>query len=78
MMGTMESSSVLVALEELEKWRTRKNRLEKELRELRQRRTQLHAELERAKREVAALKDVLFEPREPSSTAYRQPPFQQG
>ncbi len=74
----MESSSVLVALEELEKWRSRKDRLEKELEDLRQQRGELIAELERAKREVAALKDVLFRAAEPSTTAYRQPPFQLG
>ncbi len=74
----MESSSVLVALEELEKWRSRRERLQQELEELRTQREELLADLERAKKEVASLKDALFKPTEPSTTAYRQPPFQIG
>lgn len=71
----MESSSVLVAIEELEKWRSRRERLERELEELRGRREEMLTDLERAKKEVASLKDALFKPTEPSTTAYRQPPF---
>ncbi len=74
----MESSSVLVALEELERWRSRRARLEEELVDLRKRRAEIQAKLEKTKREVASLKDVLFKPTETSETTFRQPPFRIG
>ncbi len=74
----MEASNVLVVLEESERWRSRKARLEKELIELRRRRWTLRAELEKVKRELTAIEEALFEPPETATDTYAFPPFQPG
>jgi predicted nucleic acid-binding Zn-ribbon protein len=74
----MEPSNVLIALEEWEKWRSRKTRLERELAELRRRREELRAELDRVKKEMATIEAVLLEPTERPVDAYSLPPFHLG
>ncbi|MCJ2520887.1 MAG: hypothetical protein LN412_08120 [Candidatus Thermoplasmatota archaeon] len=74
----MESSNVLVALEEWERWRSRKAKLERELRDLRQQRKVLHAKLESVKRELGFIEEALFEPLETSMDASALSLFQAG
>lgn len=74
----MEPSSVLIALEEREKWRSRKAQIEERLRDLRRRRDLLREELERVRRELSAIEDALFEPGERAIDVYSLPPFQMG
>ncbi len=74
----MESSNILVALEELEKWRARKARIESELVDLRRRRSVLRGELEKVKRELAVIEEALFEPPETSADVTTFPPFEPG
>lgn len=71
----METSRILVALEELERWHSRRDRLQGELQVLRERRRELREELERVKEEVAGLREVLFQPGETESAARGEPPF---
>lgn len=74
----MESSNVLTALEELERWRSRKARLEERLAELQSRREALRTELERVKKELSAIDDALLEPHQSPRYLYTLPPFQGG
>lgn len=78
MVTGMEPSNVLVALEEWERWRSRKAKLERELRDLRRQRKVLHAKLESVKRELGVIEEALFEPLETSMDASALPPFQAG
>ncbi|MFQ5837628.1 MAG: hypothetical protein ACE5HJ_02455 [Thermoplasmata archaeon] len=74
----MEPSNVLIVLEEWEKWRSRKTRLEGELENLRKKREALRADLESVKKELASIEDVLFEHGERPIDAYTLPPFHLG
>lgn len=74
----MEPSNVLIALEEWEKWRSRKARLERDLAELRRRREEIEEELERVKREMATIEAALMEPADRPVDAYNLPPFHLG
>ncbi len=65
----MEPSHVLMAHEEWERWRSRKTRVERELHDLRQRREALRRELDRVRRDLAALEDALFKPPQSGSNA---------
>ncbi len=55
----MDSSRVLVALQEREKWRRRRTRIEARLRSVQARRRYLEKELEAVRRKVAHLEETL-------------------
>jgi predicted nucleic acid-binding Zn-ribbon protein len=74
----MEPSNVLIALEEWEKWRSRKARLERELEDLRRKQAALRAELDNVKKEISAIEEALLEPGERSVSTYSLPPFDLG
>lgn len=64
----MDSSSVLLAIEEQKKWRERRKRIQDRIRQLNRRRTTLSNELDRVRRKVveynrllAGLKDSLLQ-----------------
>ena len=64
----MDSSSVLLAIEEQKKWRERRKRIQDRIRQLNRRRNTLAKELERVRRKVveynrllASLKDSLLQ-----------------
>lgn len=63
----MDSSRVLVALQELEKWRERRVRVEARLRRVQARRRYLEKELEAARREAARFEGIPEAPVEPVS-----------
>nr|NIN65978.1 hypothetical protein [Anaerolineae bacterium] len=58
----MEPSNVLIALEEWEKWRSRKTKLESRLEKLHREREALRAEHEAVKRELAVMREAMLEP----------------
>lgn len=60
----MDSSNVLTALQEAEKWRQRRDRLQGRLESVHQRREVLEEELARVRREQARLAEVLYRPEE--------------
>lgn len=57
----MDSARILVALEEQEKWRDRRTRLDARLREVQARKRFLQRELDLVRRRVARLEAVLSE-----------------
>lgn len=74
----MDTSSVLTALQEMEKWRGRKRRLEADLARLRQRRAALERELERVRRDLGRLAEILYVPGEAPVDHRLLPPFRMG
>lgn len=61
----MDSSSVLLALEEGARWRERRRRIEGRLREIARRRAFLARELEYVRAKVAEYAALVTQPREP-------------
>ena len=55
----MDSGRILVALQEQEKWRDRRTRIEARLRELQARKHFLQRELDASRRKVARLEEAL-------------------
>ena len=62
----MDSSRVLVALEEQEKWRERRTRIEARLQDVRRRSKLVRRELEEARQRLAKLGDIHGPPVNPS------------
>jgi hypothetical protein len=62
----MDSSSVLLALEEGERWRERRRRIEGRLREIARRRAFLSRELDYVRTRIAEYATILRQPREPA------------
>jgi uncharacterized protein YhaN len=58
----MDSSRVLLALEEQRKWRDRRKRLEERLEQIDRRRSYLLRELEHARRKMAEVGKLVTEP----------------
>ncbi|MFQ5919100.1 MAG: hypothetical protein ACE5I4_03515 [Thermoplasmata archaeon] len=71
----MDSSNVLTALEELEKWRGRRAKIEKRLVAIRRARGNLERELEEVGQRLSGLAGALFRPEERSIDAHLLPPF---
>lgn len=74
----MDSSGVLTALQEWERWQARKARLEERLEELRRRRATLEEDLEAIRRNRADLAELLFEPGDRPVDPQLLPPFHLG
>lgn len=74
----MDYSNVLTALQELEKWRGRKGKIDGRLGAIRERRAALEEELEGVSRELSTLAEALFEPGEVDVDAHLLPPFHLG
>jgi len=55
----METSNVLLALEEQSKWSERRKRLEEQLKTLQRRKRHLIRELELVKKRIASLRDLV-------------------
>lgn len=71
----MDSSNVLTALEELEKWRVRRAKIERRLVSLRSERAALERELEAVSQRLSDLAGALFLPEERRIDAHLLPPF---
>ncbi|MFQ5908018.1 MAG: hypothetical protein ACE5JE_04200 [Thermoplasmata archaeon] len=71
----MDSSNVLTALEELEKWRARRVKIQNRLAASRRERWTLERELEKLGRQLSGLADALFSPEERDADAHLIPPF---
>ena len=71
----MDSSNVLTALEELEKWRARRVKIETRLVAIRRARGKLERELEEVGQRLSGLAGALFEPEERGIDAHLLPPF---
>ncbi len=71
----MDSSNVLTALEELEKWRNRRVKIEKRLVAIRRERGNRERELEDLGRRLSGLAGALFRPEERAIDAHLLPPF---
>ncbi|MFQ5552533.1 MAG: hypothetical protein ACE5EW_02270 [Thermoplasmata archaeon] len=73
----MDSSNVLTALEELEKWRSRRVKIQKRLAAIRRERRAMERELEKVGERLARVAAALFRPEERDAEALL-PPFQLG
>jgi hypothetical protein len=71
----MDPSNVLTALEELEKWRTRRVKIETRLVEIRRARRNQERELEEVGQRLSGLAGALFQPEERNIDAHLLPPF---
>ncbi len=71
----MDYSNVLTALEELEKWRNRRAKIEKRLVAIRRERGDMQRELEAVDRGLSGLAGGLFRPEERAIDAHILPPF---
>lgn len=65
----MDSSSVLLALDEREKWRARRKRIMERLRQIERRKAHLVRDLEVARKKIADYERLIGEPAGHSSTA---------
>ncbi len=71
----MDSSNVLTALEELERWRARRVKVEKRLVAIRRERWAMERELEAVGQRLSGLAGALFRPEERGVDAHLLPPF---
>ncbi|MFQ6013418.1 MAG: hypothetical protein ACE5LS_07220 [Thermoplasmata archaeon] len=74
----MDSSNVLTALEELEKWRGRRVKIEKRLAAIRKERWAKERELEALGHRLSQLAGALFNPEARDVDAHLLPPFHLG
>ncbi len=69
----MDSSGVLLALEERKKWRERRERIRDRIQQLQRRRVTLQRELDRVRKKIAEYTAILSEIQEPLPTRVASP-----